>query len=85
MKGSAKSVGLAALGSFIHVVEDLILKLKNGTNEVSPSVVGALLECEAFLRIWLEGLRSNPALILDGTAPLAQIEALNPTIATPPV
>ena len=84
MKGSAKSVGLAALGAFIHVVEDLILKLKNGTKEVTPSVVGALLECEAFLRSWLEGLRSNPTLILDASAPLDQIGTLDSATAAAP-
>jgi two-component system chemotaxis sensor kinase CheA len=77
MKGSAKSVGLSALGAFIHVVEDLILKLKNGDAKATPAVVGFLLDCEAFLRGWLEGLRLDRTLVLDTTPSLERIAGLD--------
>ncbi|MCA2959556.1 MAG: chemotaxis protein CheA [Silvanigrellales bacterium] len=68
MKGSARSVGLAELGEFIHIVEELILNLKQGDLEPNPDVVKVLLRCEETLRVWLENLRENKAFVIE--APL---------------
>jgi two-component system chemotaxis sensor kinase CheA len=64
MKGSAKSVGFAALGDFLHILEDLILKLKSGVVAASQSIVHLLLECHSCLGSWLKGLRTDPAFVV---------------------
>ena len=76
MKGSAKSVGLADLGQFIHVVEDVVLKLKNKSLLPSQKVTSTLLQCKDFLLLWIKKLRSNASYIPKNENILARVKAL---------
>ena len=78
MKGSAKSVGLAALGQFIHAVEEVILKLKNKVVEPTQSVTLVLLQCQDLLSHWLSGLRTNPSFLPETGQYVASLNALRP-------
>ena len=77
MKGSAKSVGLATLGQFIHVVEEVILKLKNKILEPTQPVTIVLLQCQDLLAQWLTELRSNHSFSPNTQALVTQLCSLS--------
>jgi two-component system chemotaxis sensor kinase CheA len=59
IKGSSKSIGLAEFGKLVHAAEDLITGLKNETVGMTDSATAILLECQAALVQWVEGLRQD--------------------------
>jgi two-component system chemotaxis sensor kinase CheA len=60
LKGSARSVGLAQFGAFVHLVEDLITQMKAGKVAKDHDAVGLLLDCQGILVVWVEALHKNP-------------------------
>lgn len=76
MKGSARSVGLAELGEFIHAIEELILELKQGSLQPTPEVVTTLLRCEETLRFWLENLRTSRSFAIDASVRAEVVEQI---------
>jgi len=59
LKGSARSVGLAEYGTFIHTAEDVITNIRDGKTEAKPEIVKALLDAQAILLEWRDGLDSD--------------------------
>ena len=56
LKGSAKAVGFMELGAFTHVLESLLLKIKNNEIDVNSYIVSLLLESKDQLQTMLDGL-----------------------------
>ena len=65
IKGSSKSVGLEELGNFVHEVEDIINFLRNGQMDLTPELITYLLDAQAILVEWVEGLESDPTYKVD--------------------
>jgi two-component system chemotaxis sensor kinase CheA len=84
LKGSARSVGLLEFGKCVHVVEDLITNIKAGESLITAEIVSLLLECQRQLLNWVEGLRTDNALILDFSHLIQKIEALSSATANVP-
>jgi two-component system chemotaxis sensor kinase CheA len=63
LKGSAMGIGLDEYGFCVHKVEDLIQLLCVG--EISPSreVVDILISANARLKVWAQGLSTNPRYV----------------------
>jgi two-component system, chemotaxis family, sensor kinase CheA len=68
LKGSARSVGLEALGEFVHKIEDFITRLKNQEVQVNSETVGLILESQRELYEWIVALRDNAEAKRDVTA-----------------
>ncbi|MBC7530958.1 MAG: chemotaxis protein CheA [Oligoflexus sp.] len=56
LKGSARSVGLAEYGKFIHCAEDLITLIRDGKIKPSSEIVKILLEAQTLLLEWRDKL-----------------------------
>lgn len=59
LKGSAKAVGFSELGAFTHLIESLLLKIKNAEIKVQSHIVDLLLACKDQLQIMLDGLKQD--------------------------
>lgn len=59
LKGSAKAVGMLSFGSFIHEIENVISKLRDGNLLFSQNVLDILLKSEEELRIWVNEQQNN--------------------------
>ncbi len=57
LKGSAKAVGFMELGAFTHLLESLLLSIKNGKIKAHSAVVDLLLACKDQLQLMVDGLR----------------------------
>lgn len=68
LKGSAKAVGFAELGDFTHLIESLLLKIKNGETSVQSTIVDLLLACKDQLQIMIEGLKKDLNATFDCSA-----------------
>ena len=88
LKGSSRSVGLIEFGHVVHRIEDVINKMRDGDLLPDASVVGFLLQCQAFLRDWLADVRSNPEFVPHNEHILehckAFVESDNATLGTAP-
>ena len=72
LKGSSRSVGLEAFGSFLHKIEDVIDLFRNHSLTIGPNEIGFLLETQTLLVDWVKELRENHAFEPD-TKKLLQI------------
>lgn len=64
IKGSSKSVGLVALGSLVHKIEDILLLIKEGRGYWSSEVSALLLRAHSCLREWIKKLRVDHSFVL---------------------
>ncbi len=69
LKGSSRSIGLEALGAFIHEVEDFISEIKSEPSKINDRTIRSLLSVQSFLSGWMENLSSNPGYSPD-TGPI---------------
>lgn len=61
LKGSSQSVQLREFGSFVHVIEDTITLLRDGSFELNDDVLGLLFDSHSSLATWLDSLPNNPS------------------------
>jgi two-component system, chemotaxis family, sensor kinase CheA len=73
IKGSAKAVGLDALGAFTHEFESYLIKCKNGEIPITPTTISLLLKCNDHIKQFIDLLGQNPEAILDGSALVAEL------------
>jgi two-component system chemotaxis sensor kinase CheA len=98
LKGSSRSVGLVEFGHVVHRIEDVINRLRDNSLRCDANLVGFFLECQAFLRNWLQAIREQPDHLPDSTRILQQCasyveagvhpqpeQASSKEVATPPV
>ncbi len=100
IKGSAASVGLNRPAKLAHLMEDLLQKLLNNNQQLTPKITDALLMCADGLRQYIDGLkRGRPsterfnylthellaASAEDQTAAIAQTSASAPPTQAAPV
>lgn len=76
LKGSSLSLGLKDFGNFIHKVEELITKIKNGALNITKDSISVFLEVESALRDWVENLPGNSNYKPDTTVLESRIAAL---------
>lgn len=73
LKGSAKAVGFLEMGEFTHVLESLILKVKNKEILVETSIVSLLLRCNDHLREMVETLKGNMDAVVDSASLMTEM------------
>ncbi len=73
LKGGARAVGFSEMAEFTHVLESLLLKLKNREILVHPSTVTLLLECNDHLKNSIQSLRADFDYKIDSKDLLAKI------------
>ena len=61
LKGSALSIGLEHLGTFLHRAEEILTSLKMGRLSRSPETVTLLLDINGFLSLWISELPAQPS------------------------
>lgn len=59
LKGTSRAVGFGDVAEFTHEMENLILKLKEGSLEVTDEIVSLLLECNDHINKMIYGLRED--------------------------
>jgi two-component system chemotaxis sensor kinase CheA len=59
IKGSAKAVQLDELGSFVHELESMLLRLKKGELAIDSTAVDILLQCHDLLLVWIDRLHQD--------------------------
>jgi len=69
LKGTAMAVGFTQLADFTHIAENLILKLKEGSLEVTDEIVSVLLKFKDHTSEIVEGLKKD----FDATFDLKEI------------
>lgn len=74
IKGSARAVGYLEMGEFTHRFESLLLQIKIGEIQITPTVVSLLLECNDHLKSWVAVLSSNLDETFDSTDLTIKIE-----------
>lgn len=73
LKGSAKAVGFTQLGEFVHELESLLLKLKNGQVRIHNGIVSLLLRCNDQIREIVKALKTDLDANVDSTALLNEL------------
>lgn len=74
LKGSSKAVGFDDMGEFTHHFENLLLKIKDGTLQVSAPIVNLLLKCLDNVKHMIETLRGDLEARFDSSGLLHEIE-----------
>jgi two-component system chemotaxis sensor kinase CheA len=90
LKGSSGLFGLQHLVQFTHVVETVLGSVRDGTLDVSPGLVSALLPCGDHIAVMIEGLAAgrlepDPREAEDGARLLTALEPFLPTGSEMPV
>jgi two-component system chemotaxis sensor kinase CheA len=78
IKGSAKAVQLDDLGSFVHEMESMLLRLKKGELKVDSDAVDLLLQCHDLLINWIERLHQNYQSTIEFRPLLLRLQNLQP-------
>jgi two-component system chemotaxis sensor kinase CheA len=78
IKGSAKAVQLDELGSFVHEMESMLLRLKKGELAVDSDAVDLLLHCHDLLINWIERLHQNYQSTIEFRPLLLRLQNLRP-------
>ena len=91
LKGASRGVGFGQVAEFTHELENLLLKLKVKELSVDPKVVDVLLASNDFLKVMIEGLKSNLEETFDSTTVVGKIKSIledgatsEPTTPEPP-
>ncbi len=75
LKGTSRSVGLDAIGAFVHRVEDGITLAKQGKIFVNKEFIQALLKAQSILQTWTQDVKKDPSVVFDPT-PFQPYEAI---------
>lgn len=75
LKGGARAVGFAEMAEFTHVLESLLLKLKNKELGATTNTVSLLLACNDHLRNSISSLRSDFSFKMESSELLARLQA----------
>jgi two-component system chemotaxis sensor kinase CheA len=81
IKGSAKAVQLDELGSFVHELESMLLRLKKGELAIDSMAVDILLKCHDLLLVWIERLHQDHHSTVDYKPLMALIQNLQSSAA----
>lgn len=65
VKGSAMTCGFTRLGEFAHVMETLLVKIREGKHQPDSETVDVLLRANDTLRAYIEMLRTDFDAVLD--------------------
>jgi two-component system chemotaxis sensor kinase CheA len=75
LKGTAMAVGFTQLADFTHIAENLILKLKDGSLEVTDEIVSVLLKFKDHTSEIVDGLKQDFDATFDLKEILGELEA----------
>jgi two-component system chemotaxis sensor kinase CheA len=84
LKGSGKAVGFGEMGDFTHVLESLLLMIKQGELRVSPEIMSILLKCNDHLVKWVELLLTDLSAKVDSSALISVMTDVLGRAATQP-
>jgi two-component system chemotaxis sensor kinase CheA len=76
IKGSAKAVQLDELGSFVHELESMLLRLKKGELAIDSTAVDLLLQCHDLLLVWIDLLHKDHRSTIDFKPLLLRLQNL---------
>lgn len=76
LKGSSRSVGLQEYGAFLHVVENLITRLRDNLQPVTPEAIELLEASRGTLAAWGSLLRTDEAAVVDASALLQALNSI---------
>lgn len=65
IKGNSGMFGFSRIGDFTHVLENLLVSVRNGTVVINSEMIGLLLECHDFIRILLNHYEKKEGLPLE--------------------
>jgi len=65
IKGNSGMFGFGRIGDFTHVLENILVCVRNGTIEINSEMIELLLECHDFIQILLNHYESENGLPLD--------------------
>ena len=65
IKGNSGMFGFGRIGDFTHVLENLLVGVRNGTIVITPEMIGLLLECHDFIQMLLDHYENEEDLPLD--------------------
>ncbi len=80
IKGASQLYGLNEFGSFVHGVENLLNTLFKRKLPVDTEAINLLLKAHAFMKKWIDGLRTDQKYVLDGSGILSIIAEKNRSI-----
>ncbi len=66
IKGNSGMFGFKRIGDFTHVLENLLVSVRNGSVTITTEMIGLLLECHDFIQVLLDHYESEEDLPLDG-------------------
>ena len=75
MKGTSRAVGFGEVAEFTHQLENLLLRLKQGTMTVDDETVDLLLECNDHLKVMVDSLSIDMAATFDSRELITKIVA----------
>lgn len=85
LKGTSRAVGFGDVAEFTHEFENLILKIKEGTVEITDQVVSLLLECNDHVSLMIKMLNMDLDSKFDSKEIIAKIHlALSGGLAAAP-
>ena len=65
IKGNSGMFSFGRIGDFTHVLENLLVAVRNGTVTVNPEMIGLLLECHDFIQLLLDHYENEEEVPLD--------------------
>ena len=57
IKGSSRAVGLTDVGTFIHIIEDVIVSIKDGRAQFNQNKLKMFLEAQSIMNDWFAVLK----------------------------
>lgn len=66
IKGNSGMFGFGRVGEFTHVLENVLVCVRNGSIEIVPELTGLFLECHDFIQVLLDHYESEEDTPLDG-------------------
>ncbi len=86
LKGTSRAVGFGDVAEFTHEWENLILKLKEGSIQITDSIVSLLLECNDHVSVMIKMLNMDMMARFESHEIIAKIhQALSGNYITPEV
>lgn len=76
LKGSSRSVGLAAFGTFVHKIEDLMADVGAHRVPKSEDVRNVLVDSYDTMTTWIDAVRNEPGFEPDCSVIIARIDSL---------
>ena len=76
IKGTSRAVGFGELAEFTHVMENLILKVKEGEITITPTVVTVLLESFDHIGVMVSTLKTDLDATFESSSVVTKIESV---------